>query len=96
MTTEYCVGESITVSADDLTLATGGPVTSGATVTFTIADDLSRLIESSAVAITPESGDDWTATLTAPLIPGVYTLKAEAEVDGVIWRQTQDITVLPF
>lgn len=96
MTTEYYVGETITLGVDDLELLTGGAVTTGATVVMTIADDLNRLAESSVTITEPSSSNDWRSNLTAPTIPGVYTVKVQATKDTNVWRGTQDITVLPF
>jgi hypothetical protein len=96
MTTEYIVGETIRLGAEDLTDSNGDAITSGATVVMTIADDMSRLVESTTQITSPSSGDDWLSSLTAPLIPGVYTVKVQATHSGKVWRATQDITVLPF
>jgi hypothetical protein len=96
MITECYAGETLTIGADDLTETVGGSVTSGATVILAIADDLSRLDESTTTITSPSSGDDWRTNLTAPTIPGVYTVKVSATKGGKVWRATQDITVLPF
>ncbi len=96
MTTEFRPDETITVGASDLTEIDGTPVVSGATVVLTIADDLTRLVESTTTLTVPSDGNDWLGELTTPSIPGVYTVKVEAIRSDKVWRATQDITVLPF
>ena len=96
MITECYVGETLTLGVDDLTLLVGGSVTSGASVVITIRDDLSRLVESSVTITAPLSGDDWRADLTAPTVPGVYTVAVSATKSSKVLRGTQDLTVLPF
>jgi hypothetical protein len=96
MTTEYIVGDTIHLGFADVTDIDGDAVTSGATVVMTIADDLTRLVESTTTITSPSDGDDWLATLTAPSVPGVYTVKVQATHGSTVLHGTQDITVLPF
>ena len=92
MTQRFYATETIHISADDLTLLTGGSVTTGASVVLSIADE--NDVDVSTITITaPTSGDDWGADLAAPSTPGVYFVKAQATKSGAVWRAKERIYV---
>lgn len=91
----FFVGETVHLRADDLADRLTGDVTSGASVTFSIAD-ANDVDVSTTTVTTPISGNDYAADLTAPLTPGAYFAKAEASKGGADWKAKERIYVDAF
>lgn len=83
MASEYYLGETVRITAADLTHSDDGPVTAGATVTVTLHDATGAQLSSTSATA---DGNDWHVDLSSPDDPGIYTAKVTADVDGVIWR----------
>jgi hypothetical protein len=91
----YYPGETMRLSARNLTHADSGSVTSGATVTIAIyaADGA---LSSTNEASTGGSGDDWYVDVAAPATPGTYTVRITATKDGAVWKGKGAIRVETF
>lgn len=87
-------GETVRVTAADLTHSDSGSVTSGATVTVQLfdGDDVQVGTDYAATA----AGDDWYADLTAPTDAGEYTVKVTAVKSGATWKGKEPILVKAF
>jgi hypothetical protein len=93
MASEYFLGETVRITAADLTHSDDGPVTSGATVTVALYDAADTLLDSDTASA---SGSDWSFDLPSPDDPGIYIVKVTADVGGVVWRDKVQLAYLPF
>lgn len=93
MAKEVYAGETVRITAKDLTHATSGPVTVGATVAVTLYDlDGTVLSTGNAAA----DGDDWYRDITAPATAGQYRVGIVATVSGAVAKDALFLTVKPF
>jgi hypothetical protein len=93
MASEYFVGETVRITAADLTHSDDGPITSGATVTVALYDAADTLLDSDTASA---DGNDWSFDLPSPDDPGIYVVKVTADVGGVVWRDRVQLAYLPF
>ncbi len=94
MAIEVYAGETVRITAKDLTHATDGPVTAGAVVTVTLYDPAGAQVGGSYTATA--SGDDWYVDIAAPLTAGQYEVKVVAVKSGATWKDRLKLTVKPF
>lgn len=87
------VGETVRVTARDLTHLDSGPVLSGATVTIAVYDRTDTQV---STATGTASGDDWYADVAAPATAGEYTIKVTAVKSGATWKAQEPLSVLAF
>lgn len=88
-------GETVRLSANDLTHRDAGAVTSGATVLISLYDPDGILVETQGAG-NGGVGDDWWYDFTAPATPGTYEFKITAEKDGATAKGKDAIRVKPF
>lgn len=88
-------GETVRLTAKDLTHADSGSVTTGATVTVSLYNPDGTL-NTTQIAATGGSGDDWFADLAAPATLGEYAVKITAVKDGATWKGKNSIRVEAF
>lgn len=90
-------GETVRVTARDLTHSDSGPVLSGATVTVALYDPDGTLVQSQNTS-TAGSGDDWWLDFTAPTptADAQYVFKATAVKSGATWKGKEPLTVKVF
>jgi hypothetical protein len=93
MALQVFAGETVRITARDLTHADDGPVTSGATVTHAIYDNAGALVDSVTATA---SGDDWYGDLAAPDTAGLYTVKSTATKSGATWKGRTELEVETF
>lgn len=87
-------GETVRITAADLTHSDSGPVTTGATVTIALYDaDGTISGEAVSGAVT---GADWSADVTAPATVGEYTVKVTATKSGATWKGKEPLSVKAF
>jgi hypothetical protein len=89
-------GETVRITARDLTHSDSGSVTTGATVTVGIYDSADTIVGSTATGATGGSGDDWYADITAPSNAGEYTVKVTAVKTGATWKSKEPLIVKAF
>lgn len=89
-------GETVRITARDLTHSDSGSVTTGATVTIGIYDADDDIVGTTATGATGGSGDDWFADMTAPSNAGEYTIKATAVKTGATWKSKEPLIVKAF
>lgn len=87
-------GETVRITAADLTHSDSGSVTSGATVTVQVFDAAGVQVGTDATATA--SGDDWSADIAAPATAGEYEIKATAVKSGATWKGKEPLRVLSF
>lgn len=85
-------GETVRVTAKDLTHSDSGPVLAGATVTVALFDE-SDVQVSTQSTTTAGSGDDWWIDFDAPATPGEYQVKASAVKSGATWKGREPLAV---
>ena len=90
MAIEVFAGETVRVTAADLTHSDDGAVTSAATVTVTLFDPAGDEVDEQ---VATNEGDDWYVDLAAPATPGQYTVKVNADVTGATARDKTLLTV---
>jgi hypothetical protein len=86
-------GETVRITAEDLTHADSGAVTSGATVTIDLYEPDGTLVSTNTAAA---AGDDWFFDLDMPATPGQYRILIEATYNGAVARDRLLLTVKPF
>jgi hypothetical protein len=91
----YYAGETMRLTARNLTHSDTGPVTAGATVTIALYNPDGTL-NTSSTASTGGSGDDWYVDVAAPLTPGEYAVKVTASVASATWKARGSIRVEAF
>lgn len=95
MLLECYPGETLRLTAADLTHSDSGAVTSGATVTITILNpDGTQFATSSAD--NGGVGDDWFHDFTGPTTPGVYAVQFVAAKTGATAKARGTVRVLAF
>ena len=93
MAKEVYVGETVRITAKDLTHATTGSVTSGATVAVTVYDLDGTVLNTGNAAA---DGDDWYRDVVAPSVAGQYRVGVVATVAGAVAKGDLCLTVRPF
>jgi hypothetical protein len=94
MAREVHTGETVRITAKDLTHADTGSVTVGADVTISMYDVEGEIIGIENIGVA--EGDDWYFDLTMPDDPGQVTVKVVATVDGATAKDSLQLTVRPF
>lgn len=87
-------GETIRITAADLTHVDSGPVTTGAMVTIAVYD--ADGVISGDVVNGSVTGDDWSADVAAPATAGEYTVKITATKSGATWKGKEPLSVKAF
>jgi hypothetical protein len=95
MLLEVYEGESVRLTAKDLTHISEGSVTTGADVVITLYD-LNGDEISHSTAIVAGASDDWYADFAAPGTPGEYEFKIVAQKSGATWKGKDSIRVKAF
>jgi hypothetical protein len=95
MLLECFPGETIRLSANDLTHTDSGAVTTGATVTISLYNP-DESLNSTQSGDNGGSGDDWYYDFTAPATPGEYQFKITAEKSGATAKGKDSIRVKAF
>jgi hypothetical protein len=93
MAREVYAGESVRITAKDLTHADDGPVTAGATVTIDLYEPDGTLVSTNTAAA---SGDDWFIDVEMPNTPGQYEVRIDAAYNGAVARDKLRLTVRPW
>jgi hypothetical protein len=94
MAREVRIGETVRITAKDLTHADSGAVTSGATVTISMYDADGDIIGIPNTATNAD--DDWYFDLTMPATPGQVLVKVVATKSGATAKDEVVLTVKPF
>lgn len=96
--TTYPAGTTVRFWAKDLmklgASATPAPVTTGATVTFQIANLNNEAIGGAATGLVTQ--DDWYADMNVPDDPGPYMVKVTITVDAIVWKGSDRFDVSAF
>lgn len=91
----YYPGETMRLTARNLTHSDTGSVTAGASVTISLYNPDGTL-NTSGTAATSGVGDDWYVDMVAPTTPGEYQVRVTAVVSGAIWKARASIRVEAF
>lgn len=89
-------GETVRITAKDLTHSDSGSVTTGATVTIQLFDSAGVQSGSDATGATGGTGDDWFSDVAAPSTAGEYEVKVTAVKSGATWKGKEPLRVLTF
>lgn len=91
---ESCyVGQTIRVTAKDLTDIDDGPITVGANVVIERYDPDGTLGDTGAIS---NNGADWFANFLIPDDPGTHVIRLQASNLGKTWRGKGFVIVRPF
>lgn len=94
MLRECFAGESVRLSAHDLTDVAGAPVTTGAVVTIELYNPDGTL---QSTGMGAADGDDWYRDVTMPTSPiGTYVVRMTAVKSGATWKGTGFIRLKGF